>query len=82
DDVTYTLDTIALYKGEPDVSYAQEVQFTTRGNYYLCGVELEIGVEYLIGLSRKTHSNTLTAETCDLVAEWSSVSDEDKASVE
>lgn len=71
-----------LYKGDPDVGDAQEVTFTTERHSSKCGVYLEVGEEYLIGLDQKNDDGDLTANSCGLVEEWSSVSDEDKASVE
>lgn len=81
DDVTYTLDPIALYKEEPGVTYDQEITFTTPGSGVLCGVTLEIGEEYLLGLYR--HENGyLTGDYCGLIWEWDWVTDEDESSLE
>eukprot|EP00904_Undaria_pinnatifida_P009038 jgi/Undpi1/5264/HiC_scaffold_2.g00545.m1 len=80
--VTYTVELTTLYKGDPDVGDAQEVTFTTERHSSKCGVYLEVGEEYLIGLDQKNDDGDLTANSCGLVEEWSSVSDEDKASVE
>lgn len=81
DHVGYTLDTVTLYKEEPDVTYAQEVYFTTAADSMLCGITLDIGEEYLLGLYRHDDGH-LTANACGLVWEWSWVSAEDKLSLE
>lgn len=81
DDVRYTLDTIALYKEESGVTYAQDVFFTTAGNSLLCGVTLDLGEEYLLGLYRHDDGH-LTADVCGLVWGWSWVSAEDELSLE
>ncbi|CAN0449633.1 unnamed protein product, partial [Scytosiphon promiscuus] len=54
---------------------------TDKNSDLLCGVTLEIGEEYLIGLSWYS-LGYFTASYCDLFREWSSVSDEDRASLE
>lgn len=83
--VTYTLDVITLYKEEElgvDNDYGHNVSFVTDKNSdLLCGVTLEISEEYLIGLSWYS-LGYFTASYCDLFREWSSVSDEDRASLE
>lgn len=86
EDVTYTMDTITLYKGETGETYEQEITFITGGNDAACGVNLEIGEEYLLGLYRTTADpfqmetgGQLTVGLCDLAQVWSSVSDDEKA---
>lgn len=75
------MEVAAIYKGESEVGDAQEISFTTGddddGD---CGVSLEEGGEYLLDLYQT--DDGFTAGSCGLVAEWNSVSDEDKASVE
>ena len=61
------------------MTYDQVIVFNTTSSG--CGVQLEVGEEYLIGLHRTGH-NSLTTSICDLLRDWSSVSDEDKASLE
>ncbi|CAM9259728.1 unnamed protein product, partial [Laminaria digitata] len=79
--VRYIVDVITVYKEEPNVTYAQEMSFVSAGNTLLCGVTLEIGEEYLIGLSRH-NEGFFVASKCGLVRGWNSLSDEDKASIE
>lgn len=81
DDITYSLDPITLYKEEPGMIYDQEITFTTPGSGALCGVTLEIGVEYLLGLHRHDNGH-LTGDYCGLVWEWDWVEDEHEASLE
>lgn len=76
----YTLEVTAIYKGEPDVTDAQQITFTTEDDSADCGVTLNEGEEYLVDLYQT--DDGLTAGLCGLVGEWNSVSDEDKASVE
>lgn len=69
--------------------YSQEISFVTGGNSATCGVSLELGEEYLIGLYRSgpntfdpDQDGQLTVGLCDLVQDWGSVSDEDMATLE
>lgn len=73
DDVIFTVDTITLYKSEPNVEYAQEISFTTAGNSAACGINLEIDEEYLIHLYR--YNGQLTGNSCGGTKSWSSVSE-------
>lgn len=87
DEVTYTVLTKTLYKGEPTARYAQDVQFLTGGNSATCGVSLKLGEEYLIGLYRinsfdPDRDGQLTVGLCDLVQVWSAVTDGDKATLD
>lgn len=90
DEVTYTINTRTLYKGEPNVKYAQEITFVTGGNSATCGVSLELNQEYLLGLYRSgpnifepdEEGGELTVGLCDLVSVWNSVSAEDEATLE
>lgn len=89
DEVTYTVSTTTLYKAEPTVNYAQDIEFLTGGNSAICGVSLELGKEYLIGLYRigpnsfdPDRDGQLTVGLCDLVQLWSAVTDEDKATLD
>lgn len=79
-DVNYTIGAITIYKGETNTSYAQEIQITTAGSSGLCGVVLEIGEEYLLGLDRD--NGGLETGSCNLVAVWTSVDDDGKAALE
>eukprot|EP00904_Undaria_pinnatifida_P014053 jgi/Undpi1/9779/HiC_scaffold_27.g12235.m1 len=89
DDITYTVSTTALYKEEPDTTYSQEIGIVTGGNSAACGVNLNLGEEYLLGLYRSganvfepDQEGQLRVSLCDLVMVWSSVSDEDEATLE
>lgn len=88
DDVTYTVNILNLFKGEPEVRYAQDITFVTGGNSAACGVNLDIGVEYLITLYRVKNvfdpkrDGQLVAGLCDLVSPWDDISDEDKDTLE
>lgn len=62
------------------MSDAQEITFTSNSQSSACGVTLDKGEEYLLDLYQT--DDGLTASLCGLVNEWTSVSDEDKASVE
>lgn len=78
--MNYTIEVITIYKGEPNTSYAQEIEVTTAGSTSLCGVVLELGEEYLLGIDRD--DGRLETGSCNLAAVWSSVGDGDKAALE
>jgi len=79
--VHYTVRTIALYKGQPEVRYGREITFVTGGNSALCGVNLAIGEEYLIGLT--VVNGNLYAGSCGLLQLWEwSGTEEDVAALE
>lgn len=84
DDITYTINVFDLFKVEPDYSYASILTFITGGNSAACGVNLDIGDEYLLGLNRiesafdPAQNGQLTVGLCGLVSEWDDVSDEVK----
>lgn len=85
DPVTYTVRTLTLYKypTEPNVrmAFPEEITFSTAGNGGLCGVTLEIGSEYLIGLTL-SDEDELTANSCDLYRGWSTLTDEELSLLE
>lgn len=79
--ITYTFGVTSVYKGEPpEGSGSRKIKFTTEGSSATCGVTLDKGEEYLLGLYQT--DDGLTANACGLVDEWSSVTDEDRAAVE
>lgn len=89
DDVTYTVNVVDFFKTEDGVSYGQVLTFITGGNSAACGVNLDIGEEYLLGLDRLStdpfnpdRDNMLTVGLCDLSQTWASVSDDDKDALE
>jgi len=55
----------------------EEMKFTTPGGPDDCGVQLEIGEEYLIGLYQSSLLQ-LTASSCGLFKKWDDVTDEEK----
>lgn len=78
--VTYFLDTKTLFKAEPNVRYAKEISFVTNKSSAACGVTLEIGKQYLIGLGRDDDGQ-LSASSCGLVRRWNAVTKEERASI-
>ena len=89
DDVTYTVAVNTLYKEELNVEYAEEISIVTAGSIAACGVLLKLHEEYLIGLHRSgasifnpSQDGQLRFSVCGLVRVWSSVTDEDVASLE
>lgn len=89
DDVTYRVAVNTLYKEEPNVEYPEEIDIVTGGNGALCGVSLRLHEEYLLALYRSGGSifnpeqeDQLRVSICDLVRVWSSVTDEDEATLQ
>lgn len=86
--MTYDINAVSIFKGEAGVDYEEELSFVTGGNSAMCGVYLEIGRDYLLGLYRIENSffagndGQLTVGLCDFVREWNSVSDEDQELLE
>ncbi|CAM9199533.1 unnamed protein product, partial [Laminaria digitata] len=77
-DITYNLKDTTFYKG--NVRNGDEIMFTTAGQSAACGTYLELhDTEYLMGL--KLRNGVYWADICGLDEEWSTVKDEDKASV-
>lgn len=62
--------TIELFKGEQ--IDAQRLTITTAGSSAACGVYMELGQEYLIGLYRDENGQ-FAANTCFLFRSWSGV---------
>ncbi|CAN0411765.1 unnamed protein product, partial [Laminaria digitata] len=89
EDVIYILSVNTVYKEEPDEEYPQKLSIFTGGNSALCGVTLQLGEEYLLGLYRSGPSffnpeqeGQLRASICDLVLIGSAVTEEDEAALE
>lgn len=83
EDITYTVSPVDFFKVEPDVDYAQVLSAVSAGNGAACGVRLEIGEEYLIGLtSDLDHDDQFSVGSCSLVRTWSSITDEDMSFLE
>lgn len=80
DPVTYAVSTIDLYKG--DQITAQRLTITTAGSSAACGIYMELGEEYLIGVFQDETTGVLTANTCGLFRSWSDVTKEDVALLE
>lgn len=78
--VTYTLDTRTLYKGDPNAKYGKEISFVTNGSSAACGVILELGKQYLIGLDQ-SDDGSFDASSCGLVRRWSDVTREERVSL-
>ncbi|CAN0499389.1 unnamed protein product, partial [Laminaria digitata] len=75
-EATYTISINTVYKGDFDMSNEQEIEVTTPAHDGICGVDLELGDEYLLGII--DDGGELTIMMCDLNVRWSFVSDEDK----
>ncbi|CAM9692464.1 unnamed protein product, partial [Laminaria digitata] len=80
-DTIYTISINTVYKGDPDMSNEQEIGVTTSSSSGLCGVDLELDEEYLLGLF-DDGGGELSMHLCGLIEPWSFVSDEDKATLE
>ncbi|CAM9579601.1 unnamed protein product, partial [Laminaria digitata] len=78
-EATYTISINTLCKGDSDLSNEQEIEVTTGINGGVCGVDLELGDEYLLGIFDDGGEHTVSL--CGLNKLWSSVSDEDKANL-
>lgn len=73
DDVTYSINTLTMYKEDPDVVCAQLLQFSTKGNSGLCGIYMELGQEYLIDLVRDENDDLRAVGLCGAFRSWSEV---------
>lgn len=82
DDVHFTVQIIELYKGESEVPAGEELTFVTGGNSALCGVDLTVGEEYLVGLYPGWNGDELYAQSCGLFRTWSSVTEEERTELE
>eukprot|EP00903_Cladosiphon_okamuranus_P014066 g13074.t1 len=89
DSVTYTVDVTTVFQG--DTGGQDQISFVTGGDEAVCGVSLEIGEEYILGLYLEAANpfdptiteGTLTTNICGLARRWSdAVSDEEKADLE
>eukprot|EP00903_Cladosiphon_okamuranus_P014067 g13075.t1 len=89
DPVTYTVDVTTVFQG--DTGGEDQISFVTGGNEAICGVTLEIGEEYILGLSLRAGDpfdptiteETLTVGLCGLARRWSDqVFDDEKADLE
>lgn len=80
-DVIYEVETITVFKAEPDVEYSSILTFTSAGNSAACGVTLMLETEYLLDLTRSQNSDgasgELKAYLCSVTEPWSLVSQED-----
>lgn len=80
EDSTYVVETIEVLKGESGVEqeYAAGMNFDVAmaGNSGLCGIDLEIGEEYLIDLYRDD-AGFRAVGLCGLTMAWSSISSAD-----
>ena len=72
--------TPSLFKGEPNAKHGKEISFVTNGSSAACGVTLELGRQYLIGLYRDG-DGSFTANSCGLVRRWDDVTKEERASL-
>lgn len=86
DTATYELDLTTLYVWEPDIEPNHTISFVTAASTDDCGVDLKIGGDYLLGLSRRTTSSTASTSdgsakfelhACSLNKLWSSVFEEE-----
>lgn len=75
--MTYTAKVDIVYKGDPTL---QEISVTTAGNTGACGLPLQVGGEYLLGLSGG--EGKFTGSTCGYWNTWGFGSERDVASLE
>ncbi|CAM9821837.1 unnamed protein product, partial [Ascophyllum nodosum] len=82
--INYTVDTITLYKGESSiVGDSQKLSILTGRESDACGVKLEIGEQYLLGLNyngapfNPEYDDDLSVGLCGLYAAWSSVEEKE-----
>lgn len=69
----YTIDLAGVYKVPPTVRLASEMNFTSStGNS--CGLVLEVGVDYLVGMSL---DNDFSAHLCGPTTPLDTVTDEE-----
>lgn len=72
--MTYTINTLTMYKREPGIFYGQVLQIITAGNSDLCGIDMDIDQEYLIDLVRNENGELETVGLCGAFEPWSEVS--------
>ncbi|KAL6728562.1 hypothetical protein Aduo_010325 [Ancylostoma duodenale] len=78
-DVTYTVQHICVYR-KPSKIKELSSKIVTASNSAACGVNLEIGTEYLIGGS-VDEKNVLQIYLCGITENWNDVSAKDKAAL-
>lgn len=82
DDTIYSLQSVEVFKAEniSELEYAEGSTFDAAmpGNDGLCGINLDIGVDYLVDFYR-SGENIRAVGLCGLSQEWSSVDAEDEA---
>ncbi|CAN0587477.1 unnamed protein product, partial [Laminaria digitata] len=80
--VTYILDAQKIYKGESSVKHGSnnETGLGTISTTAVCGLRLELGREYLIGLSQSDEGSFETS-LCGLARPWSVVTQEETVSL-
>lgn len=77
--VDYSVETITVYKGEDGTEYGEGVtfDFSTQGNSAACGIDLDVGEEYLLDFWLSAEGSLGSAGLCGLTRIRSSITDED-----
>ncbi|CAM9315840.1 unnamed protein product, partial [Laminaria digitata] len=79
-EITYTLDAKKIYKSSAKHHGNNEISFDTNASSAACGVYLELGKQYLLGLYQ-SDDGSFTANSCGLVRQWNAVTKEERASL-
>eukprot|EP00903_Cladosiphon_okamuranus_P015461 g14277.t1 len=88
DPVTYTVDVTTVFLG--DTCGEDEISFVTAGNSAACGINLEIGEEYVLALSPAVADpfdptiteDDLSVYACGLWRKWDHIPDDEKMDLE
>lgn len=77
--VDYSVETIAVYKGEDDTEYAEGMTFgfSAEGHSAACGIHLEVGEEYLLDFWLSPGGRLGSTGLCGLTRIRSSITHED-----
>lgn len=74
DQYIYTINSVRVYKTLPNIRLGQVLQFESFVASSLCGLYLEVGVEYVVGLD--TNGSGFFAASCGPTRELASLTDE------
>lgn len=77
----YKIQPVTIFKEEPDVHYENVITFRTSSSSASCGVVLELGSDYALGL-RRDDDGVLSVTSCNLARPWVNLSDADQALLE
>ncbi|XGW18211.1 hypothetical protein V3C99_002659 [Haemonchus contortus] len=80
EDVEYIVEHICVYRKPANVKILPK-EISTASNSAACGIELDVGQEYLLGGSAD-EQGVLHSYLCGLVEEWSTVSAKDRIAME